>query len=408
MTLATAIVLARGGSKGVPRKNVRDVAGRPCVWWTLRHALGSATVGRVVVSSDDPEVLEIAAAEGCLPHERPAELAHDTARVDDAARSALEAVPGDGPVVILYGNVPVRPADLTDRAVSLLAETGCDSVQSYARVGKHHPWWTCRLGEGGRVGPWEGEVLYHNVFRRQDLPPAHVPDGGVTALTREALCLRVPGVAPGPHAFLGLDRRGVETGEGDVVDIDDEVDLVVADRLLRKRATTESTGSTEGGNEWEVRGQRAATVATTVGESANRIRGKPGVVGGGAGPGLQDRELTGGVIAAAIEVHRALGPGLLEPVYEACLADELVARGLQVRRQVDVPVEYRGRRLPAGYRIDLLVEDRLVLEIKAIEQVSAVHEAQLLTYLRLSRRRLGLLLNFNVKQMRDGIVRRIL
>lgn len=244
---ADAIILARGGSKGLPRKNVLPVAGMPCVWWTIRHALGSSAAGRVVVSSDDEEVLGIARREGCLVHERPAELASDTARVDDAARAALaSALPDEErrPVVILYGNVPVRPDDLTDRAVRLLAETGCDSVQSYAPVGKHHPWWTARLGEGGRVAPWEGEVLNHGVFRRQDLPPAHLPDGGVIALTRAALRLEIPGVPPGPHAFFGLDRRGVETREGEVVDIDSPVDLAVADAVLRGRGGF-TTGDTE-------------------------------------------------------------------------------------------------------------------------------------------------------------------
>ena len=232
---AIAIILARGGSKGLPGKNTADVAGKPCVLWTIEAAQRSDSVGRVVVSSDDARVLAIAHRFGCETIERPEDLAHDTATIDDGARHAYGAVGSpDGPIVILYANVPVRPEGLIDDAVEMLVETGCDSVQSYARVGKHHPWWTVRVGDDGQVSPWEGEVLYHNCFRRQDLPAAMVPDGGVIALTPDALMRRV-GAPVGPHCFLGNDRRGVITGEGDVVDIDSRIDLLVADAVLRER-----------------------------------------------------------------------------------------------------------------------------------------------------------------------------
>ena len=115
----------------------------------------------------------------------------------------------------------------------MLVHTGCDSVQSYARVGKHHPWWTVRVSEDGLVSPWEGHVLYHNCFRRQDLPNAMVPDGGVIALTPDALMRRV-GASDGPHCFLGTDRRGIITNEGDVIDIDSRIDQIVADAVLRE------------------------------------------------------------------------------------------------------------------------------------------------------------------------------
>lgn len=240
MTGVTAIILARAGSKGVPGKNVREVAGRPCIAWTVEHAQGSREVSRVVVSTDDARAAAVARELGAEVVERPADLASDTARVDDAARHAARALDAGRPThardavfVMLYANVPVRPAELTDRAVKLLRETGCDSVQSYQAVGKHHPWWTAVVGKGGHVRPWEGEVLNHGVFRRQDLPAAHVPDGGVIALTRAALMLEVPGVTPGPHAFFGRDRRGVINPEGSVVDIDSEIDVVVAEAVLR-------------------------------------------------------------------------------------------------------------------------------------------------------------------------------
>lgn len=118
-------------------------------------------------------------------------------------------------------------------------------------------------------------------------------------------------------------------------------------------------------------------------------------------------EITQEVIASAITVHRALGPGLLESAYEGCLAYELVDRGLAVERQKGLPVVYRGVKLDCGYRIDLLVEGLVVLELKAVEKLDPIHEAQLLSYLKLSGCRVGLLINFNVKMLKQGIRRMV-
>ena len=238
------LILARAGSKGVPGKNRALVAGRPCVAWTIDHARSSTRATHVAVSTDDPIIAEITSASGVLPLPRPASLASETARVDDAARDALRTfesrhagAPVDA-VAILYANVPIRPPALLDRAIDLLKSSNADSVQSYQSVGKHHPWWTARVDPAtGLVRPWEGEVLNHNVFRRQDLPSAHIPDGGVLVVTRRALMLEIPGVPPGPHAFFGLTRRGLINPEGSVVDIDSPIDLIVADAMIR--ATSE-------------------------------------------------------------------------------------------------------------------------------------------------------------------------
>jgi N-acylneuraminate cytidylyltransferase len=184
----------------------------------------------------------IARSLGAEVIQRPAHLASDSARIDDAARHAVTeteklwppAAADDTPVAILYGNVPVRPPDLIDRAIKTLRETRADSVQSYAPVGKFHPWWTARVDPAsGIVRPWEGDTLNHNTFRRQDLPPAHIPDGGILVVTRRALFNQIPGVTPGPHAFFGLDRRGILNPEGAVIDIDSPIDLIVADAVLR-------------------------------------------------------------------------------------------------------------------------------------------------------------------------------
>ena len=116
-------------------------------------------------------------------------------------------------------------------------------------------------------------------------------------------------------------------------------------------------------------------------------------------------EISGVIVDAALSVHSSLGPGLLESAYEACLKHELEKRGLSVESQVELPVVYDGVQLDAGYRLDLLVEDLVIVELKAVETVSNLHKAQLLSYLKLSGKKLGLLLNFNVVRMKDGIHR---
>lgn len=111
------------------------------------------------------------------------------------------------------------------------------------------------------------------------------------------------------------------------------------------------------------------------------------------------------VVDAGVKVHRALGPGLLESAYEHCLAHELNARGLAVRRQVAPPILFDGIQIEAGYRLDLLVSDLVIVEVKAVEALAPLHEAQLLTYLKLSGLRLGYLVNFNVKLLKQGLRR---
>ena len=114
------------------------------------------------------------------------------------------------------------------------------------------------------------------------------------------------------------------------------------------------------------------------------------------------------VIGCAIEVHRILGPGLLESTYEQCLARELNLAGVGFKLQWPLPVEYKGTRLDCGYRVDILVEESLIVELKAVEQVLGIHRAQLLTYMKLAGIRAGLLINFNVTVLRDGLQRFVL
>ena len=140
---------------------------------------------------------------------------------------------------------------------------------------------------------------------------------------------------------------------------------------------------------------------------------------------LVEEQLTEAIIAAAIEVHREMGPGPLESGYRVCLCRELTLRGIDFKTEVplpitykgttldagyriDLPVVYKGTKLDAGYRIDLLIADTVIVELKAIEKVLPVHEAQLLTYMKLSGKRVGLLINFNVPLLKQGITRRVL
>lgn len=118
-------------------------------------------------------------------------------------------------------------------------------------------------------------------------------------------------------------------------------------------------------------------------------------------------KITEKIIGAAIDVHSALGPGLLESAYEACLAFELLEHGLKIERQKPLPVVYRGVKLDCGYRLDILVEKSVIVEIKVVDSFAPIHKAQLLSYLRLSGYKVGLLINFNVKVLKNGIIRMV-
>lgn len=119
----------------------------------------------------------------------------------------------------------------------------------------------------------------------------------------------------------------------------------------------------------------------------------------------RENQISGIILDAAIAVHTALGPGLLESAYEACLCHELLSRGLKVQTQVPLPIKYRTVTLDVAYRIDLFVEDLVIVEVKAIERLMPIHDAQLLSYLKLSNKKLGLLINFHVMRLKDGYKR---
>ena len=226
---AAAVILARAGSKGLPGKNALLVAGRPMICHTVEHALAAQCVERIVVSTDGREIAE-AAVNMHVPDleivHRPPELATDTATVSAALRHAA-AHATERVIVVLYANVPVRPPPLIDQAVEMLLATGADSVQSYADVGKQHPYWMVTLEADGRVKPFRD----NDVDRRQDLPPILIPDGGVIAVTRASL---EQSTDRPPHDFLGADRRGIALPAGSVIDVDTSLDLAVAEAVLHR------------------------------------------------------------------------------------------------------------------------------------------------------------------------------
>ena len=122
----------------------------------------------------------------------------------------------------------------------------------------------------------------------------------------------------------------------------------------------------------------------------------------------ENDELTSKIIGAAIEVHKKLGPGLLEKTYQECLCIELEDRGINYKREVYLPIRYNNREIKDAYRIDIIIENRVIVELKSVEKIDNVHKAQLLTYLKLTDKKIGLLINFNTNLLKNGIVRMIL
>lgn len=226
------IILARAGSRGLSDKCVRPLLGVPLIEYTFAHARDAQCLDDCVLSTDSRPAAELAARRGIAVIERPADLATDTARVDDAARHALcvrERQLGRRfeLVVILYANIPVRAPGVIDRAVAHLRTTGADSVRSVAPVGKMHPAWMFRL-DGDRMQP----LAHHRIYRRQDLEPLYYHDGAVIAVTRAAL---LSATADDPQSFLGHDRRAIVQNREDAVDVDDALDLLLAEAVLRSR-----------------------------------------------------------------------------------------------------------------------------------------------------------------------------
>ncbi len=229
------IILARGGSEGLKGKHLRPVCGKPMIEHTFDHANSSRMLTRTVVSTDCPNIKQLARTRNFQVIDRPARLATSSASVQDAMIHAMDAVEVVGGywadvLVVLYGNVPIRGENVIDRAVELLQKTDCDSVRSFCTVGKWHPAWMCRI-DGDRAQA----VVPGSIDRRQDLAPLYLHDGAVVAVSRASM-LRGKENPRDPHAFFGIDRRAIITEPGETVEIDHLRDLYLAEAILRERS----------------------------------------------------------------------------------------------------------------------------------------------------------------------------
>ena len=229
------VILARAGSEGLKGKHLRDLLGKPVIDYTFAYANKCRQLTRTVVSTDCPEISKLAASAGFTVIARPKELATSDASVQDVMLHALENVEKSSPfkadaLVVLYGNVPVRPDGAVDQAIALLEKTRCDSVRSYCPVGKWHPAWMSSFDGDKVIALQPGSI-----HRRQDLTPLFLHDGAVVAVSRDSM-LRGKTDPTNPHAFFGVDRRGIHTGMGDTVEVDHIRDLYWAEAVLRDRA----------------------------------------------------------------------------------------------------------------------------------------------------------------------------
>ncbi|MCK5271054.1 MAG: acylneuraminate cytidylyltransferase family protein [Sedimentisphaerales bacterium] len=227
------IIPARGGSRGVPRKCVRELLGKPVIAYTIAAAIEAERIDRVVVTTDDRKAKEIAKTYNITVVDRPAELAADTARIDDAMRhccNELEQKDGYKPdvIVLLYANVPVRAEGIIDKTIDHLIRTGADSVQTFAPVGKFHPYWLYQLDSDHAT-----KYIDNQVFQRQDLPQLYTIDGAVGVVKYEVL-MAAQG-SDDPHAFWGTDRRGLIQDSHETVDIDTFRDFFLAEAVLREQ-----------------------------------------------------------------------------------------------------------------------------------------------------------------------------
>lgn len=229
------VILARAGSLGLPNKHLLPLLGRSVISYTFSHAHASRRLTKTALSSDCPQLRAMANNAGFEAIARPAHLATADASVQDAMLHALDAVEASGTfkadaLVVLYGNCPIRGEGTIDRAIEKLAATGCDSVRTFCPVGKWHPAWMSRLDADGNVS-----LLHSNsIHRRQDLEPLFLHDGGAVVVSRASM-LRGRETPNDPHAFFGVDRRGIKTEQGEVVEVDHQRDLYWAEAVLRER-----------------------------------------------------------------------------------------------------------------------------------------------------------------------------
>jgi N-acylneuraminate cytidylyltransferase len=235
MGLILGVILARGGSKGIPRKNIVKLGGKPLLGYTIDAALGARRLDRVVVSTEDNEIARIAEGYGVEVIVRPVEYATETAPIELALRHTVQEIESKGEqieiIVSLYGNVPVRKEGIIDQVVEKLMATGADSVQTYTSF-TTPPQWAYRI-EGDRPSLIDNK--YEFAYRRQLLQPAYHPDGAAIALRYETLMQ--DSRSSDANSFLGSDRRAIVQAPEDTVDVDEPIDLLWAEFLMTRTNT---------------------------------------------------------------------------------------------------------------------------------------------------------------------------
>ena len=229
--ITLSIILARGGSKGVPRKNITELRGKPIIAYSIYDSINSKNIDKTVVSTEDNEIASISQKYGAEIILRPAEYASDAARMELALRHAVTEIEKQGHkvgiVVSLYACVPIRNRGVIDNAIDLLVSTGADSIQTFSQY-RHPPQWASVIN-GDK--PTRLEKKYDSIYRRQDLVPAYYPDGAVIALQRDTLFNKTD-ESSDAYSFLGNDRRALIQKPEDTVNIDEPIDLIWAKTII--------------------------------------------------------------------------------------------------------------------------------------------------------------------------------
>lgn len=224
-----AVIPARGGSKGIPRKNIKELNGKPLIAWTIEEALKSRYLDRVILSSDDEEIIQVAREWGCeVPFKRPSELALDTTPGIDPVLHAIEAISGYDYVVLLQPTSPLRTVEDIDCSIELCVQRNVDSCVSVTKQDKS-PYWMYNLSESGLMIPVMKPAEELDTTRRQNLPDVYSLNGAVYVAKIEKLKVSKSFITENTVAYMMPKDRSI--------DIDEEIDLILSEAILVKRKT---------------------------------------------------------------------------------------------------------------------------------------------------------------------------
>jgi CMP-N-acetylneuraminic acid synthetase len=229
---AIGIITARKGSKGVKNKNIKLLAGKPLVWYTIQHAKKSKLLKKTFCSTDSEEVEKIAKNEGIGVLNRPKRLGKDNTPIEEVLRYSISQLYNrqryyPDIIVLLYANVPIRAESIIDTAIEKIIKTNCDCVLTVTDVGKFHPFWMIDIVDNDKLRPYSPS----SVYRRQDLPRLFIHDGAVVAVKREILMRELP--KANNFSIWGKDIRVIIQKSFETIEIDTDKDLIIAESILR-------------------------------------------------------------------------------------------------------------------------------------------------------------------------------